>query len=52
MEKQIIVNKINEIKKNIKKEKNQFLNPGKLSPRNIREFNDNLNAYIQSKQKK
>ena len=52
LENQIIVNKINEIKKNIKKEKNDFLNPGKLSPRNIREFNDNLNAYIQSKQKK
>ena len=39
---QIIINKINEIKNNIKKEKYDFLNIGRLSPRNYMTTNDIL----------
>ena len=41
---QIIINKINEIKNNIKKEKYDFLNIGKLSPRNYMINNNILEA--------
>ena len=45
---QILINKINEIKNNIKQRNNNFLNTGRLSPRNYMINNDNLKIDTQS----
>ncbi len=45
---QILINKINEIKNNIKQRNNNFLNTGRLSPRNYMINNDTLKINTQS----